>query len=74
MRLFSKSTVFIYRVLTTSVAAGVGEVPFSIQGPPKCWSVVTKHTGQWHHGFGKLTTMFSLSLLEQQGERQSLLL
>lgn len=71
---FSKSTGFIYTVLTISVAARVGEVPFSIEGPPKCWSVVTKHTGKWCHGFGKLTTVSSLSLLEQQGERQSLLL
>lgn len=76
MQLFSKSIGFIYtdRVLTISVAARVGEVPFSIEGPPKCWSVVTKHTGKWRHGFGKLTTVSSLSLLEQQGERQSLLL
>ena len=44
---FPKSIGFIYtdRVLTISVAARVGEVPFSIEGPPKCWLPNTQASG-----------------------------
>lgn len=51
-----------------------GKGSFFNPGASIGWSVVTKHTDKWRHGFGKLATTFSLSLLEQQGERQSLLL
>lgn len=71
--IFPNALFLFLQVLSSSVAGGVGEVSFFNTGTSMMLFCI-KHTGKWHHGFGKLMRVFSLSLLEQQCECQSLLL